>query len=237
MVFIYEKFYQSLEKDQKKNYIIIYETIYENKRKFLEEKIKILEKLKNMSKMKSCLLVHVKKLDNDISNLIKSSKNNFDLVLAKGYNNQTNRFIIEKTNVDFLVDPHILDENNFDFIHHFNSGLNHILAKLIKEKNINVITTLNFTKNYRSLIFKKSIGRINQNLTLFKKNKIENYFCYFCENFNDLKLEENKKDILNLFKLDTSKIKNNEKRFREILDKSNFEKSDKFISKGIKIID
>ncbi len=60
-----------------------------------------------------------------------------------------------------------------DFIHHRNSGLNHIIAKLMQEKNVILgicFKTLLEAKGYRRAVL---LGRIMQNIRLCRKYKVK----------------------------------------------------------------
>ena len=71
--------------------------------------------------------------------------NDFDLVIGLGGLNKVNRFFFEDTLVDFVRDPHnVIFRSKMDFIHHQNSGINHVLCKLANERDIGMFFSLNF---------------------------------------------------------------------------------------------
>ncbi len=189
-------------------------------------------------------------LDNYLVNLINNVlKKNFKIVIGDGINNKTNRFLLEKTNIDYLLNP---QQNNFvkryDFIHHFNSGLNHVLCKIAFERDIGMLFSLNFLKSDNKLKVAQEIGRINQNIKLCRKYKLDLKIDFFYDinnkerNFNLLE----KKNIVNnqtlisfhkMFSISNEQIKNSLMSLKERINKNIFKQSPNYIIKGIEVID
>ena len=220
------------------NYIILFEIEMLDDIKLLKNEIDDMKKiiLENDFK-KTGALIKVKNINNDTITFIKNLKNTFDYIFGYGGLNKINRFFIETKKIDFLVDPHnSFFKTKFDFLHHFNSGLNHILCNIARQKETKFITTLNFTKDYKTITFQKNVGRINQNLKLFKRYKLQNHFCYFCETEKDIVDDKRLREILNLFNLENKFSKTNSFDFEKSLEKIDFEKSEDFVYEGIEII-
>lgn len=188
---------------------------------------------KNNNSRKKALFITNFDLKPELRGLISSAKTDFDLILIKGGSNKKNRYIIEQLSVDFIVDPHISEESRFDFIHHYNSGLNHVLTKLANEKNIGVLTTLNSLVYKNKIFISKDIGRISQNVKLCRK-----YGALFSSQFiikNKLEFRSLKElmAIGTLYNMSTQQLKDSisaiENKINENLNKTNKH----YIDKGI----
>ena len=225
--------------DKIKNYIVLFEIeIASNKNLVRKEIDNLKEILKNNNFEKTSILVKIKNVFNHTTSFIENLRNIFDIVFGFGGLNKINRFFIETNKIDFLVNPHSsFFKTKFDYLHHFNSGLNHLLANVSRQKGIKFITTLNFLDDYKNIIFYKGIGRVNQNLKIFKKYKLENYFCYFCENEKHLKKGKEILDILNVFDIDKKIILQNQKTLENFFEEKKKLNSKNYISKGIKILE
>lgn len=152
--------------------------------------------IKGDQSRKTCLLIEIIEINNKIITKLQSIRHNFDMVAAKGISNKTNRFIIENLKPDIFLDPHISDTQRYDFVHHFNSGLNHVLAKISKENNISFFFSLNFieSKNQDYRI----IGRINQNISLLNKYGVIFDIGFIISDFNHIKSRKEVQHILSL---------------------------------------
>ncbi len=100
--------------------------------------------------------------------LIRSIQNKQSLNIVQG--GLLNREILEQKQVDVLVAPEFGREK--EFLHHRNSGLNHVLCQLAHKNNITIafdISSLLHKKGrYRSLI----LGQMRQNVMLCRKYKV-----------------------------------------------------------------
>lgn len=89
---------------------------------------------------------------------------------TKGFINNPKRDGFESKQTKLIYNQEIQEKS--DFIHHRNSGLNHVLANLAKQKDIligfNFNNILRTTKKQRA----KIIGRQKQNIRLTKHNNI-----------------------------------------------------------------
>ncbi len=92
-----------------------------------------------------------------------------DNEIVQGSNSDANRKLIESKNTQVLILDH--SHNKRDSLYERDSGLNHILCKLAKQKNIMFIIDLN-ELNVSNLKTKAEIlGRMIQNIRLFRKFK------------------------------------------------------------------
>lgn len=201
-----------------KEKIIIY--IYDFEKKF-EKNFSEISKLKK-EKNKIFVKFFLEKPNIEINKIIQKLKKDVCLFIGKGTNNKTNKFLIEKAEIDILQNPeerinYIKKEN----VYNFDSGLNVELLQILKKRKILVFFDLNFFKKSIK-IYEKRIGKISQNVKLLRKYKIGFFFIF----------EKNKiENILPLFELSTNEIKNNEKVLFERIEKEN----KKFINEFIKI--
>jgi RNase P/RNase MRP subunit p30 len=223
--------------------IVYYELDVEDK-KITKRNLEILKKnvnnfkeeLKN-KKLLFAVIINLNKLDSTISSVINDLKDNFTFVIGRGGLNKTNRFFLESTNIDFLLDPHFSYEKvKFDFIHHFNSGMNQVLFSIAKEKNIDIIIDLNKIQTDKSY-FLRNIGRINQNLILARKFDVKYIFSLFLDNIENLHLLKNDfyvNHMLSIFETSNEQKHDSLHYIEDKLKDIKFKKSNKYISKGIK---
>lgn len=209
----------------------VYSITYEDKKqakKELEQLLETLQKEKNLA-----LRLFLNKTDNYLPKFIELAKEFFDIVIGYGGLNKMNRYLLEQTKIDFLQDPHsTLYKNKIDFIHHFNSGLNHILCKFAKEKKKGLFISLNCS-NEKGKNFAKNFGRINQNLKLANKYAIPVFLSFIISSKYEIKNKKEHEALMKLFNVSTTQIKEN----LSILEKTikiNREKKEKtYIRKGI----
>ncbi len=82
-----------------------------------------------------------------------------------------NRKVLEKLKIDILL---INQKNRKDFQKQRNSGFNHVLAKIAKKNNIQI--GINLDEIINSNTKEKILARIQQNIILCNKNKIQMQF-------------------------------------------------------------
>jgi RNase P/RNase MRP subunit p30 len=227
-------------KDGLKNleFIVIFEIEFNKDKNLIKKQLEKIDlQIKENELENVGIIIKLFSIESFFNNIITNLHKNFDLVIGLGGLNKVNRYFIENTKVDFLLDCHNSKfKIKFDFLHHFNSGLNHIVCKLAKSKNTNFMISLNFLNNYKSIIFQKEIARINQNLKFFKKYKLNCHLFYFIEKKEDIKTELKLKQILEIFKISKIQIKVNQNILKNQINKKRFEKSSKFICEDIKLI-
>ncbi len=99
------------------------------------------------------------------------SKGKTDKVIAVlGRDNTFNRRALETLQIDYLVSPELGERK--DTLHQRDSGLNHVLAKIAKEKDIAIVIDF---KDWNSIKDKKEkarrLARIIQNVKICRKAK------------------------------------------------------------------
>ncbi len=125
-------------------------------------------------------------------NVLKT-KQSSDFVLTQAENDA--RTVIEKFRPKLIFDLEMSKRK--DFIHHRNSGLNHILCKIANENKV----TIGFS--FRSILKNKKfrpvmIGRIKQNIKLCKKYKTQIMIASFAEDPYEMRSPH---DIAAFFKI------------------------------------
>lgn len=195
-----------------------------------------INKIKNDLNLKyNALLIQVEKLDSNLQGIINSLRNDFDLILGYGGLNKINRFFLESTNIDFLVDPqNSIYKNKLDFIHHFNSGINHILCKFAKDNEIGFLLTMDFN-NQKKKNLAKDVGRINQNISFARKYGINICLTPIIKDEFDIKTTSDLRSILSLFDVSSNQKKMSILALETKIKENTFKKSDNYIIRGITI--
>ncbi len=111
----------------------------------------------------------------------------YPLLVIKAHQ-ETDIWVIEHINNVILYGFEMQDRK--DFMHHRNSGMNHIVAKKIKEKNI--IYGFPLAAFIHSNEQATLLGRLRQNVALLEKYKAEIIFGAFSSNPMDMR---NWKDV------------------------------------------
>ena len=235
----YNDFYEKNIKNIKKHNFIpitLFKISLNGKNQIKEQLLQIEIQKKTLKPQYSAIQVTIERLENSTIGTINNLKNYFDLVIGLGGLNKINRFFIEDTQIDLIQDPHnSLFKTKMDFIHHFNSGLNQVLCKIAKEKEIGLFISLNFTQVIKKN-FAKEFGRINQNLKFARKYNIPIYLNYIIRDSNQLKTPFELKSIMSLFDLSLSQKTNSINLLEQKIKENNFKKSEKAICDGIEII-
>jgi len=118
-------------------------------------------------------------------------KNKF--VAVVGGDNQFNRRVLETMKIDFLVSPEreIPEKNIFkkDNLKQRDSGLNHVIAKIAKEKNVSIIIDFDEIKNVKDKKQKAlRISRIIQNIKICRRAKCKIKIIDFSDNVGEKEL-------------------------------------------------
>lgn len=101
-----------------------------------------------------------------------------DLIMANGGDNNLNRIICETPQIDIINHPYMNKRN---------SGLNHILAKLLKENNISVNINLRNILEHRGFFRARTLNQINQLLMLQRKYDFRCILSSGSKSFYDVK--------------------------------------------------
>ncbi len=162
-----------------------------NEKKFIEMAVRLgIDGLVFVYKMKDFVR---KEFDSDVevkfgiiakSNEISKAKQKADLVLYEC--GEDARHVIEKFKPDIVFN--LENSSRKDFIHHRNSGMNHIIAKLMNEKKVKLGVS------FSNLLLSKKrdvlIGRIKQNIKLCKKYKVDVVISSFAKDVYGLRCEK-----------------------------------------------
>ena len=104
-------------------------------------------------------------------NISKISSSKADINILSTSSNI--RFLIENYGNRIGYISSIETSPKSDFLHHRNSGMNHIICSIMKENNISIILSLNSLLSADNKQFPLYIGRIKQNIKLARKYKIK----------------------------------------------------------------
>ena len=237
----YNKNYNQNIKQLEKNNLIsilLFKIILTDKNQTKQNLEKIFELKKKINPKFSAIQIRIDKITNQTQSIINNLKQDFDLIIGLGGLNKINRFFLEQTKIDFLQDPQNSSfKIKFDFIHHFNSGLNHILSKMAQNKQIGFIFSLNFTQTSNKLIIAKEIGRIDQNIKFARKYKIPIYLNFIIQNQNQIKTQQQIQEISKIFTISTQQINQITTILEQKIKKNKEKKSKNYISENIKIIE
>jgi len=135
---------------------------------------------------------------NKLKNIIKKEK---EIKIFFSEDDELNRKVAEKIPIKILLIPL---ENRKDFLKQKNSGLNQVLAKIMKKKEIRL--GISVDEIIESKEKEKILGRLKQNIFLCKK---ENLNISFIEQKNKRSLQE-LKSILSILKTPTKMISQTE---------------------------
>ncbi len=114
----------------------------------------------------------------------KVNDNKDKKIIFSGDNDEVNRKVLEKLNIDILV---INQEKRKDFQKQRNSGFNSVLAKIAKKRNIGIGINLDEIINSQGKTKAEILARIRQNIKICNKNKLKMSF-----------VGENKRNIYDL---------------------------------------
>jgi len=109
-----------------------------------------------------------------LKEIIKKEKNSEKEIIYSSEDNELNRKVAEKLQIDLLL---INLNYRKDFQKQRNSGFNQVLAKVMKKNNIQLGINLDEIIEERNLKKKAEIlARIKQNINLSNKNKVKMRF-------------------------------------------------------------
>ncbi|MAG48104.1 hypothetical protein CL617_05865 [archaeon] len=99
-----------------------------------------------------------------------SKINTKDKIIVQGGSEDINRFSLENNKISILLSP----EKNYrkDHTHYRNSGLNQVLCKLAKKSNKSIGIDFNSLLDMSQEERIKTLGRIEQNIRLCNKYKV-----------------------------------------------------------------
>ncbi len=101
------------------------------------------------------------------------------------------RDLVESGVVTYFYD--FEDQNQRDFLHHRNSGLNQVLCKIIKEKQKNLLFSYNLLLNTKNPPV--ILGRMMQNAKFAKKYKLKTQIASFAATPYELRAKKEKQAL------------------------------------------
>ena len=212
-------------------YFLKYITYTQAKENLLE----IINKKNQQNYNNFAIFIEIEKIDQQTQQFINNLHKEFSIIFVQGGLNKINRFILESTSADVLVDPHTSKYKiKTDFIHHFNSGINHILATFAKEKETIFMINLNsFIQKKKNL--SKDIGRISQNIKLCRKYNIPIFLNYIVYKQSQIKTYAELSNILHLLGGSKEQSSNMFSSFEKKVEENNMLNSKNTITKGLYI--
>jgi len=157
------------------------------------------------------------------SNKINKVKNKVDFIISDSNNKQ----LFRKIDLIFNLE----NQTNRDFMHQRNSGLNHVLAKELKQRTGLLGLSFNLILNSKNKI--AIIGRIAQNIRLCQKYKVGMIIGSFAQNPEEMRGPEDLIAFFNLLGLNNGKkaITNLHRKIKQ----NHFKNSDKYVTEGVYI--
>ncbi len=131
-------------------------------------------------------LTEIKEIRVDIGLLAdEKSINKIQLISDYIFISTATKSLIENKKSYVLFDFEKQDKN--DFLHHRNSGLNHVMCQLMKEKE--KILGISFSSLLNSKNKDVMLGRMQQNARFSKKYKLKTVFASFAQSPYELRAE------------------------------------------------
>jgi RNase P/RNase MRP subunit p30 len=113
------------------------------------------------------------------------AKNKQMKIAVLGRDDEFNRRALETLKINYLISPELTEQR--DSIKQRASGLNHLTAKIAKEKNITIVEGINFIFLQQDKKLKaRLIARIIQNIEICRKAKCEIKFATFAKSEDEL---------------------------------------------------
>ncbi len=136
-------------------------------RKKEEMMISVIRNKREIEQSSNTLLIITEKKD-ALRKIIEAAKRKKKRIIVRGFSDEINRLALERGCA--LLSPEF--SRRKDFMHYRNSGLNHVLCKIAKEKKTFIATDyseikLKFLKNKKEAAL--HISRVMQNYRLCKK--------------------------------------------------------------------
>ena len=136
-----------------------------------------------MENYKNYTLIQERNFESARKKIVKSK----GLIVFSSNNDELNRKILEKENIDFFL---INLQGRRDKFKERNSGFNQVLAKIAKKKNIVIGINLDEIINSKGKEKAEILARVKQNIRICNKNKLRMKFLAL--------KKENERDIYDL---------------------------------------
>lgn len=141
-----------------------------------------------------------------IVDTLKQSGQNPELILAvTGHDDNFNRRVLETMTINYLVSPE--SGQRKDTLKQRDSGLNHVLAKIAKQKNIAIV--INFTEINKLKPKDKALklGKIMQNIKICRRAKCKIKIATFAKDKDELRTEKQLKDFTSTLGMSSQQVR------------------------------
>ncbi|MBI2668149.1 hypothetical protein HYX17_05280 [Candidatus Woesearchaeota archaeon] len=165
---------------------------------------------------------------NRVNSISQIRKLNDELNIVEG--NSLNREILTCKSIDILASPE--KNRKEDFLHHRNSGLNHILCALAKKNKIAIAFSFNEILKSKGVERAKIIGRMQQNVRLCRKYKVEMIIASFATNKYEMRSLTDLKSFGTVIGMNPVEIKKSFTVVNDIL-----KRKKEYIAEGIRILE
>ena len=128
----------------------------------------------------------IKSSEKEARRIIQSLKDKNKIIAITGGDDAFNRRIIETLKINYLISPE--QGNKKDNLKQRDSGINHVVAKLAKEKNIVIVVNMSEIVKLEKIEKVLRLEKIIQNIKICRKAKCE---------FKIANLANDKKNIIN----------------------------------------
>jgi len=116
-------------------------------------------------------------------------KNQKKIIAVLGRDDAYNRRIIETMNINYLVSPERDYKEKKDTLKQRDSGINHVLGKIAKEKNIPIVINISELIKLKKSDKSRIISRIMQNIKICRKTKCQIKIATFASDKTELQNE------------------------------------------------
>lgn len=156
--------------------------IFYNSQRYFDEKDEIEESFNQLNESTKLDLYHGIVINQTNPQLLRKEVQRFykkvDLIMANGGDDKLNRTICETPQIDIINHP---------YLHKRNSGINHVLSKLLVENNISVNINFSDILQHRGYFKAKILNQINQLLMLQRKFGFRTLLSSGSRSFYDVK--------------------------------------------------
>lgn len=174
--------------------------IFYDSKKYLEDNLK--ESFDEIQETTSLKLYHGIVIDESNPQLLRKEVQRYykkvDIIMANGGDTKLNRVICETPQIDIINHPYLNKRN---------SGINHILAKLLKENNISVNINFRDILEHRGYFRARILNQVNQLLMLQRKYDFRCILSSGSESFFDVKSPESMMLLSKLMDINTDYAK------------------------------
>ncbi len=148
--------------------------------------LKQISKKSEIIKQEDCdgYLVDTSGDEKEARSIIESLKQKNKIVALMGGNNVFNRRALETLKINYLVSPE--KDKKQDTLKQRDSGINHVTAKIAKEKNIGLVINFSELKKLQSKQLSIRLERIIQNIKISRRTSSPIKVATFAKNETEL---------------------------------------------------